>query len=263
MSNRDVRIELPYSSFSSGAFSDWIAYFREMEIQHLTDKESERDCASEQQLDADEIADLLDNATGDYGQSYQLIAHEYVKYFDSIVSAKLRLKLKLTPTQLSSDFDDGDAINALAPIDVAQKLLDRSQRKGHTRFRRELGRSERAFGALLKKPIKEWNERELGALLRSFFNVDDVESDVMYKMAEGTECFFASSAIDFAAYNLAARKLRQVPHRRRALVAQTHRDLRPAGSSCPGNAGGRRLQLVGQSNGSGQAAEAPDAKEGA
>jgi hypothetical protein len=84
--------------------------------------------ASGQQLDADEIADLLDNAIGDYSQAYQVIAHEYIKYFVSIVSAKLRLKL--TPTQLSSDFDDGDAINALAPIEVAQRLLDRSQRKG-------------------------------------------------------------------------------------------------------------------------------------
>jgi hypothetical protein len=179
-----------------------------MEVQRLTDEETESDSDSEQKLDAAEIADLLDNVTGEYGQAYQDIAHEYVKHFDSIVSA--RLKLKLTPTQLSSDFDDADAINALAPIDVVQKLLDRSQRVGHERLRKELGRAEHEFGALLKKPIKKWNERELGALLRSFFDVDDVESEVMYKMAENTECFFAYSAIDWTAYKLAASKLRQV-----------------------------------------------------
>lgn len=207
-----LRIVLPYSNLGDGDWSDQMDRCREMEIERLEAEESAGDHPAEQQLQADEIAELLDSATGDYGKAYDDIAGEYVRYFGATVSSRLRLKLGLSffAMHRSKDyFDESDAIYALAPLNVVHELFDRSHKERHHRFREQLGGTKKEFGALLAKPLDKWNEREIGALLSSLIDVDDVESEVFSDMAESSDCFYADSAIDWAAYNSAADEIRR------------------------------------------------------
>jgi hypothetical protein len=65
------------------------------------------------------------------------------------------------------------------------------------------------LGALVRKPVSKWSAFELGALLASLIeDVEEVESDVFCSMAEGSDCFFADSAIDWKKYEAAAEELR-------------------------------------------------------
>ncbi|CAN0253443.1 unnamed protein product, partial [Phaeothamnion confervicola] len=138
---------------------------RWIEIERLEAEESAGDHPAEQQLQADEIAELLDSATGDYGKAYDDIAGEYVRIFGATVSARLKLKVRLSffAMHRSKDyFDESDAIYALAPLNVVHELFDRSHKKRHHRFREQLG-TKKEFGALLAKPLEKWNEREIGS----------------------------------------------------------------------------------------------------
>jgi hypothetical protein len=181
-----------------------------MDIERLVSEERHR--LPEERLDADEIAVLLEDATGEDDEAYQYMADDYVTTFDEIVSSLLKVSLELTPVgyeHTGDYFADSASIFATIPVGKAREFLKKSSRDRHRCFQDELFVSKAKLRELLEKPLENWSSYELGALLASLIDVDEVESDVFRSMAEGSDCFFADSAINWMTYKAAAEELRQ------------------------------------------------------
>jgi hypothetical protein len=89
-------------------------------------------------------------------------------------------------------------------------LLKKSAKEGHREFQSERSLTKEQLRARVRKPVSQWSAYELGALLASLIeDVDQIEYDVFCSMAEGSDCFFADSAIDWEKYEAAAEKLRR------------------------------------------------------
>ena len=211
MADKRLIIELTYSNRGDGNWSHQIDIFRQIEVEQLLEKEVDR--PSEERLDADEIESLLDDATGSYGEAYKLMAADYVSFFDDLVSSMLKLPLGLTLHQYRGSEDyfvDADRIYATISQQTASALLKKSAKERHRELQSELSLTKEKLGALVRKPVSKWSAFELGALLASLIeDVEEVESDVFCSMAEGSDCFFADSAIDWKKYEAAAEKLRR------------------------------------------------------
>ncbi len=81
-------------------------------------------------------------------------------------------------------------------------------RKGITASGNNLG-PKRSSARSSRNPWKSGTSGRSAALLASLIDVDDVESEVFSDMAESSDCFYADSAIDWAAYNSAADEIRR------------------------------------------------------
>jgi hypothetical protein len=211
MADKRLIIELTYSNRGDGNWSHQIDIFRQIEVEQLLEKEVDR--PSEERLDADEIESLLNDATGSYGEAYKLMAADYVSFFDKLVSSMLKLPLGLTLHQYRGSEDyfvDADCVYATISQQTASALLKKSAKERHRELQSELSLTKEKLGALVRKPVSKWSAFELGALLASLIeDVEEVESDVFCSMAEGSDCFFADSAIDWKKYEAAAEKLRR------------------------------------------------------
>jgi hypothetical protein len=127
MAENRLIIELTYSNRGDGDWSHQIDIFRQIEIERLAAEEEI--LPSGERLDADEIQSLLDDATGDYGEAYKLMAANYVSFFDKLVSSVLKLPLGLTLHQYRGSEDhfmDADCVYATISQQTAGDLLKRS-----------------------------------------------------------------------------------------------------------------------------------------
>jgi hypothetical protein len=212
MAEKRLRIQLPF--FSDSDLTYQVESCRGIDIERLASEEE--DLLPQERLDEDEIAVLLADATGDDDEAYQYMVGEYISTFDEMVSSMLKVSLELTPVDdeqtrdyvYTGDYFSVRRIFALIPQGKAKQLLKRSSRDGHRCFQEELAASKAELRELLEKPPEDWSPYELGALLESLIDVDDVASDVFRSMA-GSDCFFFDSAINWKAYEAAAEELRQ------------------------------------------------------
>jgi hypothetical protein len=211
MAENRLIIELTYSNRGDGDWSHQIDIFRQIEIERLAAEEEI--LPSEERLDADEIESLLDDATGGYGEAYKLMAADYVSFFDDLVSSMLKLPLGLALHEYAGSEDyfvDCDLIYATISQRTARELLKKSSQERHRGLQSELSVTKEQLRALVLKPVSQWSAYELGALLASLIeDVDRVEYKVFCAMAEGSDCFFADSAIDWEKYEAAAAELRR------------------------------------------------------
>ena len=211
MAENRLIIELTYSNRGDGDWSHQIDIFRQIEIERLAAEEEI--LPSEERLDADEIESLLDDATGGYGEAYKLMAADYVSFFDDLVSSMLKLPLGLALHKYAGSEDyfvDCDLIYATISQRTARELLKKSSQERHRGLQSELSITKEQLRALVRKPVSQWSAHELGALLASLIeDVDRVEDEVFCAMAEGSDCFFADSAIDWEKYKAAAEELRR------------------------------------------------------
>ena len=214
MTDKRLRIRLPFFSGSDANWSDQVEACRGIDIERLVSEERRR--LPQERLDADEIAVLLEDATGDYVEAYQYSAAEYVTTFDEIVSSMLKVSLELTAVgyeHTGDYFADSASVFASIPEGKARELLKKSSRDKHRGFQDQLSISKAKLRELLDKPLEDWLSYELGALLESLIDIDEVESEVFQSMAQGSDCFFADSAINWKTYEAAAEELRQAKKR--------------------------------------------------
>jgi hypothetical protein len=215
MAEKRLRIQFPFFSDSEANWSHQVASCREIDIERLASEEWQRQ--PQERLDADEIAVLLADATGKHDQAYRYMVEKYVATFDEMVSSMLKVSLDLAPVdyeqtgdcEYTGDYFSFPRIFASIPEGKARELLKKSSRDRHRCFQDELAVSKTELRELLEKPLEDWSSNELGALLESQIEADDVASDVFRSMAEGSDCFFADSAINWKTYEAAAEELRQ------------------------------------------------------
>ena len=136
------------------------------------------------------------------------MAADYVSFFDDLVSSMLKLPLGLALHEYAGSEDyfvDCDLIYATISQRTARELLKKSSKERHRGFQSELSVTEEQLRGLVRKPVSQWSACELGALLASLIeDIDEVEDNVFSSMAEGSDCFFADSAIDWEKYEAAA-----------------------------------------------------------
>jgi hypothetical protein len=210
MTDKRLRIRLPFDSGGDANWSDQIDACRGIDIERLVSEEQRR--LPQERLDADEIAILLEDATGEYVEAYQYSAAEYVATFDEIVSSMLKVALELTAVgyeHTGDYFADAASVFASIPEGKARELLKKSSQDKNRGFQDQLSISKAKLRELLNKPLEDWLSYELGALLESLIDIDEVESEVFQSMAQGSDCFFADSAINWKTYEAAAEELRQ------------------------------------------------------
>lgn len=191
MAEKRLRIQLPFLSDSD--LSHQVESCRGIDIERLVSEEL--DLLPQERLDEDEIAVLLADATGDDDEAYRYMLAEYITTFDEMVSSMLEVSLELTPVDdkqtghcvYTGDYFSPPRIFALIPQGKAGKLLERSSRDGHRYFQKELAASKAELPELLEKPLEDWSSYELGALLESLIDINDVASDVFQSMAVGSE----------------------------------------------------------------------------
>jgi hypothetical protein len=107
-------------------------------------------------------------------------------------------------------FVDRDLIYATISQRTARELLKKNSQERHRGLQSELSVTKEQLRALVRKPDSQWSAYELGALLASLIeDVDRVQYKVFCAMAEGSDCFFADSAIDWEKYEAAAAELRR------------------------------------------------------
>jgi hypothetical protein len=127
---------------------------------------------------------------------------------------KVSLELTAVGYEHTGDyFADSASVFASIPEGKARELLTKTSRDKHRGFQDQLSISKAKLRELLDKPLEDWLSYELGALLESLIDVDEVESEVFQSMAVGSDCFFFDSAINWKTYEAAAEELRQAKKR--------------------------------------------------
>ena len=211
MAENRLIIELTYSNRGDGDWSHQIDIFRQIEIERLAAEEEI--LPSGERLDADEIESLLDDSTGGYGEAYKLMVADYVSFFDDLVSSMLKLPLGLALHEYAGSEDyfvDCDLIYATISRRTARELLKKSSKERYRELQSELSITKEQLRVLVQKPLAKWSVYELGALLASLIeDVDELEHDIFCAMAEGSDCFYADSAINWEKYKAAAEELRR------------------------------------------------------
>lgn len=211
MAENRLRVMMTYRDRGDGGWSDQIERCREFDLERLEqDEEAHPDG---ERLDAGEIASLLDDATGGFGSAFRLMATDYVSIFDDLVSTMLRIPLGLELLEYRGSvdyFEESDLIYATMSERTATALLKRSAKGRHHALQTQLSFNQDRLRSLIEKPIAQWSAHHLGVLLASLIeDVEKIERDVFIAMAEGSDCFYADSAIDWNVYEAAAEQLRR------------------------------------------------------
>lgn len=242
-------INIPFPGLYESLLSSELDSVEEMNAEHYAEQQGADGVPPELRLEANDFAQIFFDVTR-YSIAHNHVAKEYCASFDIVASEALGVPLRLKFEEMSSPREYNfttDRIFAATTHKAIRALFTQSKRDKHATLARVIARrftSRDGFisfyrndlDSWLAKPLRNWDENELGTLLIACLELagekrDELEMSVYYGMSDSSAFFNATdAAVDWPAFE---EKVAELRADREAELRADDPDYTPPQPRCP------------------------------